>query len=120
MELEIKEQSIAVKLKGLETLWSLRKQVEVGLENVQNVIVGPAPKGYWLRIPGTSIPGIIKAGTYYGRKDGKWKKAFFYIRKGAKVLTIQLKNEKFDILVLEVETPEILAEKIKSAKGGSS
>lgn len=57
------------------------------------------PKG--LKAPGTAIPGIFYAGTFYDGGD----KVFLDVRHANKAIVIELKNEDFKRLVVEVENP---------------
>lgn len=50
------------------------------------------------RCPGSSIPGIVKSGTYYTNRG----KEFWCITRGKSVLQIGLDGKRFSRLVLEV------------------
>ena len=55
-----------------------------------------------LRIPGTFIPGLLKAGTY--RRDSQ--KNFWCVTRGQPVLRLALKNEYFSSLTLGLKNNE--------------
>jgi len=54
-----------------------------------------------LRAPGTHIPRVITAGTFH--QDGE--RTFWNVRDGDKAVVIQLRNEKYTRLVVEVDDP---------------
>ena len=64
-----------------------------------------------LRMPGTSIPGSIKAGTYLTENDNKefW---FTKTRTENNIITIELVNHEFDRIVLESEKSKEWRDKI--------
>ena len=55
-----------------------------------------------MRAPGTHIPGVFAAGTFH--KDGE--KIFWDVRDATRAVVIELRDESFARLVLEVEDPE--------------
>src|SRR5580700_8224962 len=63
--------------------------------------------GWWhgVRMPGTSVPGVITAGTFY--QDGK--RVFWDVHHPEKTIVIDLHDERFNELVVEVADPEAAA-----------
>ena len=53
-------------------------------------------------MPGTSMPGVITAGTFY--QDGK--RVFWDVHHPEKTIVIDLHDERFNELVVEVADPE--------------
>ncbi|MGB7059068.1 MAG: hypothetical protein WBD58_15290 [Geitlerinemataceae cyanobacterium] len=70
------------------------------LEHIQRVTT-EEPSSSWreIRAPGTFIPRVIKAGTYYTSLG----KEFWYVTRDRDYLAISLKNESFDKIVLTVD-----------------
>jgi hypothetical protein len=56
-----------------------------------------------LRMPGTYLPGVIKAGSYYRYRDGRW--SFWDVCDRRKAVVIELRDEPYARLVVEVEEP---------------
>ena len=64
-----------------------------------------------LKMPGTVIPGTIKAGTYLTENDNKefW---FTKDKNALELITIELQNHEFDRIVLQSEKSKAWIEKI--------
>ncbi|MEA5568230.1 hypothetical protein [Anabaena sp. UHCC 0399] len=71
------------------------------------------PVSSWteIRSPGTSIPGIIKAGTYYSNRG----KEFWYVTQDKNYLTLELKNEPFRSIILTIDNHQDWAERINQS-----
>ena len=93
-------------VKGLHKLWAFKNKITVSVENVVGVQYAgtemPSAQ-LGLRMPGTHIPFIIKAGTYYYLKG---KKVFWDVVKSANCIIVDLKDSSYSQLVIEVENPE--------------
>lgn len=58
-------------------------------------------KGFYLRCPGTYLPWIITAGTYYVKRK-TWEREFWYYQHHTPPIVIELRDEKYDRLVINV------------------
>ena len=67
------------------------------------------------KLPGTNIPHVITAGTFY--KDGK--RVFWDIHHPEKAVIISLQDEVYNELVIEVENPEGFVYDLRQAIGRS-
>lgn len=92
-------------VEGWDKLWALKSQLEIPLSHIHSVRVDPEPaRGWWhgLRMPGTQIPGILTAGTFY-----QWDGAvFFDVHDPERTIVLDLDHEQYKRLVLEVEDPK--------------
>jgi hypothetical protein len=98
------EQLLAVRLKPTIVV-PLRHLSAVGTEM-------PPRRGIEWRIPGTYLPGLIQAGTYYTRRG----KEFWYVtraRRGS-LLVLELEDEPYERLVLGVPDNRTWAERLES------
>jgi hypothetical protein len=101
-------------VEGWDKLWAFKSQLEIPLEHITSARLDPeAARGWWhgLRVPGTQIPGIITAGTYY-QKDGA---VFFDVHDTDKTIVLELEHEHYKRLVIEVENPVATLATITSA-----
>ena len=64
-------------------------------------------------MPGTSIPGVITAGTFY--QNGK--RVFWDVHHPENTIVIELHDERYDELIVEVANPEIAVQTITAAIG---
>ncbi|NUW41182.1 hypothetical protein [Nonomuraea rhodomycinica] len=95
--------SLVVEIEGLDKLWALKSRLVIPLVNVRGATADPGivgdPKG--LRAPGAHIPGVIAAGTFH--RDGE--KVFWDVHDPAKAVVIELADERYARLVVEVADP---------------
>lgn len=105
VELSIAGDKLILRVKGLDKLWSFKSRLEIPLEKVKGVRADPTvARGWWkgIRAPGTHIPGVITAGTFY--QDDK--RIFWDVRDPEKTVVIDLEDERYDQLIIEVDDPE--------------
>ncbi|MEU4532421.1 hypothetical protein AB0F49_29735 [Micromonospora ureilytica] len=104
---------LVVQIEGMDRLWSLKSRMVIPLANVRGATADPGiaaePKG--LRAPGTSLPGVITAGTFH--QDGE--RVFWNIRDGARAVVIELADEHYARLVVEVADPAATVALIEQA-----
>jgi hypothetical protein len=87
---------------GVDKLLALRNRIQFSQCNIRDVRLpeeGLAPP--LIRYPGTRIPGF-SAGTYLG--DGR--KEFWDTTFGENAVVIELENEEYTRIVVDVEHPE--------------
>lgn len=106
VDLHLRDGHLEVEVLGLHKLWALRSRLQVPLSSVVGArrLAPDATAGWWKgwRVPGTHLPGVIVAGTYY--KDGE--KHFWDVRDGARAIEIELAGAGFRRLYVEVDDPE--------------
>jgi hypothetical protein len=64
-------------------------------------------------MPGTNVPGVITAGTFH--QDGK--RIFWDVHRPENTVVIELKDERYNELIVEVADPEGAVKTVKSALG---
>ena len=116
--LTIEDGVATFEVEGADKLWALRSRLQIPLTHIRGARVDTEiAHGWWhgLRAPGTSIPGIITAGTFY--QHGK--RIFWDVHGPACVIVVELADERYDELVIEVEDPAITVATIASAIGAA-
>jgi hypothetical protein len=104
------EGKLLVKPIGMARLWAWSRGVEVPLMSIRDIGVAKTrdvPRG--LRMPGTFFPRVLTAGTF--RKNGE--KSYWLVARGREVLVIELEDERYDRLVLDVQDPHMAAAALK-------
>lgn len=95
--------NLVVEIEGMDKLWSLKSRLTIPLANVRGATADPGiaaePKG--VRAPGTNVPGVITAGTFH--QDGE--RVFWNVHHAARAIVIQLADERYARLVVEVADP---------------
>jgi hypothetical protein len=104
VEVTVSGGSAVFEIEGLDKLWSLRSRLEIPLAHIRGVRLDPQiAHGWWhgLRTMGTQFPGVITAGTFH--QHGK--RVFWDVRDPDRTLVVELADERYDELVVEVESP---------------
>ena len=115
MKANVGKDSLDITLEGLEKVWALKGSLNVPLEHIVHADARqPESSLLDLRIPGTHLPGIIRAGSYYCRRSGGWQWEFWYLTR-LEPLVIELKGEHYGRLVLGVKDARSLADSINGA-----
>jgi hypothetical protein len=114
---------LVVRLSWWERLLAFHGDLRVPLAHVRDAIApATAHPGYrafdWrlIRLPGTAIPGVIQAGSYYRIGDG-WE--FYAMRRPSRCVVIELEGERYERLIVQVdgESPRAAAARILAARG---
>ena len=108
--------TLIIDIEGTDKLWALKSRLQVPLANVAAVAPAESEAREWLhgiRLGGTHIPGVITAGRFYSH--GKW--VFWDVHDPAKAIGIELRNEHYSKLIVEVGNPEDQISQIRQATG---
>jgi hypothetical protein len=119
VELDIKDRTLHLEVKGWDKLWAFKSRLEIPLEHVRGADTHAEEarlifKG--LKAPGTHLPGIISAGSFYNQ--GKW--VFYDVHDADKAIVIHLLDERYDRLVIEVADPRGAVARIEEALSRAS
>ena len=111
MKLHIDGENLRIELGWWQKLLAFHFQsLEIPLAHIERVDTD-RPRTHWMevRLPGSFIPWLVKAGTYRraGRRD------FWCTTLGQPVMRLALRNEYFDSLTLGIEDNERWAQAIK-------
>src|SRR5262249_36633165 len=64
----VEDDRVRFEVEGWDKLWAFKSQLEIPIAHIESVRLDPeAARGWWhgLRLPGTQIPGLITAGTFF-------------------------------------------------------
>lgn len=114
VEISIANGKLTLHVRGADKLWALKSTLEVPLAHVAGVRANPEIARGWfhgLRMPGTSIPGVITAGTFY--QDGQ--RIFWDVHRPDKTIVVELHDERFNELIVEVANPQAAVSQIQDA-----
>jgi hypothetical protein len=102
---------LVMEVQGWDKLWSLQSRLEIPLEHVSGVRTAAEERVRGLRLPGTQIPGVITAGTFL--QEGRW--VFWDVHDPEKAIAIDLHDERFAELIIEVADPQTSIRDIERA-----
>lgn len=114
VDVSIADGKLTLHVRGMDQLWALKSNLEIPLAQIAGVRADAAiAQGWWhgARMPGTNIPGVITAGTFY--QDGK--RVFWDVHDAAEAIVIDLRDETYQQLIIEVADPEAAVQLIKDA-----
>jgi hypothetical protein len=116
MTIDVSNGKLDITLSGWDRFWTLKKHLSVPLASIKSVEIKPPPQWSWrvFQLGGTHWPGKISAGTYWSWETHK--RSFWNIRKGQRVVVIDLEGEKYSRLVLEVGDPEEVRDQVQDAR----
>lgn len=105
MQINIVDEKLQIEFTWKEQLLAARfhKLWEIPITHIKQVTTAE-PQSSWkeLRAPGSFIPGLIKAGTYYTNRG----KEFWYVTKETNYLTIELQNESYKRIIINIDNNE--------------
>jgi len=107
---------LVVDVEGMDKLWALKSRLTIPLANVRGATADPGivREGKGLRVGGAHVPGVIVAGTF--RNDGE--RVFWDVRNAERAVVIELDDERYARLVIEVADPSATVDLIEGAVGG--
>jgi hypothetical protein len=114
VDIEVTDTSAIFHVQGLDKLWAVRSSLELPLRHIRAVRIEPeAARGWWhgLRLPGTNVPGVISAGTFY--QAGK--RVFWDVHNPEQTIIIEVQHDRYDEVVIEVRDPEYAAARLRAA-----
>lgn len=114
VDLSIAEGKLVLHVRGADHLWALKSSLEIPLVHIAGVRVDTeVARGWWhgIRMPGTNVPGVITAGTFY--QDGK--RVFWDVHNPEKTIVIDLHDERYNQLIVEVTDPQAAVRLIQNA-----
>ncbi|MBN6039060.1 hypothetical protein [Amycolatopsis sp. 195334CR] len=111
--ISVRGQDLVVEMEGMDRLWALKSKLTIPLAHIRGATADPGilgePKG--VRAPGTHVPGVITAGTFH--QDGE--KVFWAVRDAKKAVVVELADERFTRLVVEVDDPRAAVALVEQA-----
>ena len=105
---------VRFEVEGWDKLWALKSQLEIPLTHIRAARADPEPaRGWWhgVRLPGTQIPGLLTAGSFY--QSGGF--VFYDVHDPERTVVIELDHERYQRLVIEVASPADVVETLRSA-----
>lgn len=114
VDLSIAERKLTLHVRGADKLWAFKSSLEIPLAHIAGARADSEIARGWyhgIRMPGTNVPGVITAGTFY--QDGK--RIFWDVHDPLKTIAIDLHDERYAQLIVEVADPDAAVKLIQSA-----
>lgn len=117
VDISIENENLVVTLAGMDKLWALKSRLEVPLKNISAVRADPeitAKQGHTgLKITGARLGERMIAGSFQQHGDS----VFWDVHDATKAIVIELHDEHYAELILEVNDPEGTVKTIEAAIG---
>jgi hypothetical protein len=111
MQMHLTNDRLRIEFEWYERLWAVRIEptMNIPLAHISAVTIAE-PLSNWaeVRAPGTFLPGVIKAGTYY-TKQGK---EFWYVTDDRNYLTLELHDEPYRQVVMTLPDHRLWCDRI--------
>jgi hypothetical protein len=114
VDVSISGGNLVLLVRGADKLWAFKSSLEIPLAHIAEIRGDTAvAHGWWhgMRMPGTNIPGVLTAGTFY--QDGK--RVFWDVHNPDNTVVIELSDERYNQLIVEVADPQAAVELVKAA-----
>ena len=115
VEITFIEDRLHLEVKGLDKLWAFKSELDIPLRHVRDVRHDPKAaslSGWWHgdKEAAIEIPGVLTAGTFwlYGER------MFWDVHDPEKAIIIEIHDDRFDELIVEVGDPQFAVEQIKA------
>lgn len=102
---EITGDTLNLHVEGFDKVWAFKSELAIPLRHITSVRTDAELTMKWfhgIKWPGTSVPGVITAGTFY--QDSK--RIFWDVHHPEQAVVITLADESYNELVIEVENPD--------------
>ena len=106
--------ALHVDIRGWARILALKGSIQIPLAHIAGIRLAGADAHDWrsgFKMSGARIPGLIKAGTFRGHQTSD----FWYVRHPEQAVLIELRDEKFARLMIEVDQPDALIAQVRQA-----
>jgi len=118
VEISVVDGHVLVEVQGMHRLWALKSTLRVPLTDIVSVTHDPerATRAFpGLKVPGTHIPTVYTAGTYY---QSDFRPDFWTVRHPEQAVVIQCTEDAaYDEIIVEVEDPAGTVARLETALG---
>jgi hypothetical protein len=123
VDVQISNGILELRVRGLDKLWAFKDSIQIPLASIEIARIDAeraraGPEG--VRNPGTSIAGVIRAGTFTAGVN----RTFWDVHNPDNAISIKLRNpqdlfagidDRYDEFIVEVENPAETVERINRA-----
>lgn len=108
VKVEREGDKVVFQVVGLHRMWALKSRLEIPAANIRGARRDPKAVHGWKgwKAPGTYLPGLITAGTFY--HEGR--RIFWDVCDAERAVVVDLEDDKYQQLVIEVEDPDAVVD----------
>lgn len=120
ISMDQRQHKLILQVEAIEKLWVLNSHMEIPLAHVRGASINPevASKLPYQRqdVGDVEWQGSVTAGTFYQQGN----RVFWDVSDPARAVVIQLKDDRYAELVVQVEDPEDTVKQINQAVGATA
>jgi hypothetical protein len=123
-KVQLDSDTLTIHVEGLDKVLALRSRLAIPLTHVLGAEANPEVARRWfkgVKWPGTNLPGLVTAGTFFQPGDGElagW--TFWDVHAPERAIVITLAHEHYQRLVIGVDEPDAVVAAINGAVQGRS
>lgn len=114
VSVHIEGTDLIAEVEGSHKLWAFTSKMRIPLQHIKGVYARPEDAMKWFhgwKVVGTDLPGRFAAGLF--RTNGKW--VFWDIVHPEKAIELDLEDEFYNRVLIEVADPDATAKLIRDA-----
>ena len=107
----LEDHTFIFEIKGLHKIWAFKSKITIPKGKIIRAYQDIDEFTFWkgFRLPGTEIPGVIAAGTFY--KNGR---NFWDVMNKNNAIIVELQNHYYKKLIIEVENPQVVMNQLNT------
>jgi hypothetical protein len=116
VDLSVADSKLVLHVEGMDQIFALKSTLQIPLEHIAGIRADPEVARGWFhgfRMPGTQIPGVITAGTFYLHEQ----RVFWDVHHPENTVVIELQDERYNELIVEVADPQAAVDLVRGAAG---
>jgi hypothetical protein len=110
VKVNVNKERVLVEIEGTQRFLALKNQIEIPISKIENVSTEDVEPPWIAGRIGTHMPPWFWAGTFWTLDR---KKRFYYVRNKERCITLNLKDQDYDQVIIEVEDKEDIAKAIQ-------
>jgi hypothetical protein len=113
VDLSVSGGNLVQHVRGADKLWALKSSLEIPLAHIAEIRADAGVAHGWyhgIQMLGTNVPGVLTAGTFY--QHGK--RVFWDVHNPDNTVVIELRDERYNELIIEVDDPQAAVALVKS------
>ena len=121
VDVDVTSEEVLIRPRGLHRLWAFKLELRIPRAQLKRVEAGVTPDARALlwrsrRMPGTSVPGLITAGSY--RSNRGWT-FWDVVGNGERALTLSTEGYRYVQLIVDVAEPKATVDAVQRAIGST-
>ena len=107
VEVTFQGNDVVFTVRGLHKVFAFKSQLTVPRSHIAGARLDPEAAQHLegLRAGGTHLPGLLTAGTFYLDRHASHKPTFIDVANPANIVVIDLRDEEYQQLIIEVDDP---------------